>query len=107
MQASNARAILRRLHPWIGKAVHDEEHTPGVISISWGSPEDGLAETDKKAFSDAFAETDEMNRQCEFLRQRYQDAAARCAVELREDEAGDLMRTLERELQQQLIDRLG
>lgn len=40
----------------ITKAVHDEEHKPGVISISWGSPEDGLADTDKTAFSQVFAE---------------------------------------------------
>src|SRR5438552_12479182 len=44
---------------------------------------------ERRQIVDALADADEMDRQFEFLREGNQDAAARGAVELGHDEAGD------------------
>src|SRR5207245_2554790 len=38
----------------ISAAIHDHERKPSVISISWGAPEEGLDEKDRKAYHDLF-----------------------------------------------------
>ena len=55
-------------------------------------PGDGageIARRKRRQIVDALADADEVHRNLEFRRQRDQDAAARGAVELGHDEAGD------------------
>src|SRR5258705_3783507 len=63
---------------------------------------------ERREIVDAFADADEVHRQFEFLRQRHQDAAARCTVEFRHHETGDASGTMKcLDLRQRILSHRG
>lgn len=46
----------RGFYDALSTAVHDTQHSPSVISISWGGPEDGWTEQGRRVFDDVLAD---------------------------------------------------